>query len=202
VPDTAQGYTRRWREAMDPSRPTTKSIGPWTGQLSPTSAILFESSRALPNAGWCAFFANFGDAICHYRYGLIPQELERAPALLTSSVWTSYRAQFGATEIRRRRYEGERALDRLLEHFVAEGYQSGMGQKLIEIVGETLLDYELRSIYVLPTDLNALLASIGNPLISCDLDDEDADVSAMPAFDLNSPGHRELLADLLVPSGR
>ena len=117
-----------------------------------------------------------------------------------SSGWSHYRARFSNEEIRRRRYEGERALDRLLERFVREGYQAEMAEKLIEVVNTTLIDSDLRDVYVLPGDLARLLAHIGNPFADCDfmLDEEDGAAPAAPTFDLNAQGHREALAERLI----
>jgi len=161
---------------------------------------------------WCTFFADFGDAVCFYRYLRIPEELETMPtadelarlaptATLEPSTWGRYRARFSNEEIRRRRYEGERALDKLLERFVREGYQPDMAEKLIEIVATTLIDSDLRAVYVLPNDLSLLLANIGNPFAECDFmldEEEDGATPATPAFDLNAQGHRKALAERLI----
>jgi hypothetical protein len=162
---------------------------------------------------WCTFFADFGDAVCFYRYLRIPEELETMPtadelarlaptATLEPSTWGRYRARFSNEEIRRRRYEGERALDKLLERFVREGYQAEMAQKLMEIVATTLIDSDLRDVYVLPGDLALLLAHIGNPFAECDfMIEEDDATPASPAFDLNAEGHRQALAERLIEPG-
>jgi hypothetical protein len=116
--------------------------------------------------------------------------------------WSRYRSRFSTTEIRRRRYEGERALDKLLARFVREGYQPTLGQKLIEIVKAALIDFELREVYALPGDLAPLLEHVGNPLADYNVHDEaSAKASALP-FDLNAQGHREALAEHLVAGGR
>lgn len=188
------------------------TVAPWDEELSPTSCVIFESPRIIPMGEWCTFFADFGDAVCFYRYLRIPEELETMPtadelarlaptATLEPSTWGRYRARFSNEEIRRRRYEGERALDKLLERFVREGYQPDMAQKLIEIVATTLIDSDLRAVYVLPDDLSLLLANIGNPFAECDFmldEEEDGATPATPAFDLNAQGHRKALAERLI----
>ena len=188
------------------------TVAPWDEELSPTSCVIFESPRIIPMGEWCTFFADFGDAVCFYRYLRIPEELETMPtadelarlaptATLEPSTWGRYRARFSNEEIRRRRYEGERALDKLLERFVREGYQPDMAQKLIEIVATTLIDSDLRAVYVLPNDLSLLLANIGNPFAECDFmldEEEDGATPATPAFDLNAQGHRKALAERLI----
>ena len=113
--------------------------------------------------------------------------------------WSRYRSRFSATEIRRRRYEGERALDKLLRCFVQDGYQPDMRERLIEIVSATLIDFELREVYVLPGDLAAVLARFGNPLAEYpDSGTETSREMATLMFDLNARGHREALAEHLA----
>jgi hypothetical protein len=188
------------------------TVAPWDEELSPTSCVIVESPRIILMGEWCTFFADFGDAVCFYRYLRIPEELETMPtadelarlaptATLEPSTWGRYRARFSNEEIRRRRYEGERALDKLLERFVREGYQPDMAQKLIEIVATTLIDSDLRAVYVLPNDLSLLLVNIGNPFAECDFmldEEEDGATPATPAFDLNAQGHRKALAERLI----
>jgi hypothetical protein len=211
---TLKAYQQRWRDAMSPEVDCPHA--PWDDDLTPESCIIYESAQSMPASEGCSYFADFGNAISFFRYLRVPEELDftAAPLSLSAGVarpgsatetivanWNRYRARFSNEELRRRRYEGERALDRLLRRFVRDGYQPEMGEKLIEIVNTTLLDFELREVYVLPGDLDALLASFGNPLITCDVgDDEGADVAARsaPAFDLNAHGHREALAEHLI----
>jgi hypothetical protein len=205
---TPQTYQQRWQAAMTPEC----TVAPWDEGLSPTSCVIVEAPRIIPMGVWCTFFADFGDAVCFYRYLRIPEELETLPtgdelaqlasaSTLGPSRWGRYRARFSNEEIRRRRYEGERALDKLLERFVREGYQPDMAQKLIEIVATTLIDSDLHAVYVLPGDLSLLLAHIGNPFAECDFmldEEEDGATPAAPAFDLNAEGHRQALAERLI----
>lgn len=190
------------------------TVAPWDEELSPTSCVIFESPRVIPMGEWCTFFADFGDAVCFYRYLRIPDELETLPtgdadelaqlaptSTVESSQWGRYRARFSNEEIRRRRYEGERALDKLLERFVSEGYQPEMAQKLIEIVTTTLIDSDLHDVYVLPGDLSLLLEQCGNPFAECTFmldEEEDGAAGAAPAFDLNAQGHRKALEERLI----
>ncbi len=202
----AQEYQQRWQDTMTPEC----TVAPWDEKLSPTSCVIFESARSVSMGEWCTFFADFGDAVCFYRYLRIPEELETLPtgderdqlllaSALAPSRWGRYRARFSNEEIRRRRYEGERALDKLLERFVREGYQAEMAGKLIEIVATTLIDSDLVDVYGLPGDLARLLAQIGNPFADCDfMVDEDDGAPIAPNFDLNAQGHREALAERLI----
>lgn len=219
---TLQEYRQRWQDAMTPEC----TVAPWDEELSQTSCVIFESARSVALGEWCTYFADFGDAVCFYRHLRIPEELETlstaagdgdelaqlaqlasvaSVASLEPSGWSRYRARFSNEEIRRRRYEGERALDKLLERFVREGYQAEMAQKLIEIVATTLIDSDLLDVFVLPGDLPRLLAQIGNPFAECDFmiedEEEDSVTPASPAFDLNAEGHRQALAERLIEPG-
>lgn len=198
---TTNEYQRRWRDVMRPGC----VVAPWDEPLRATSCVIHESSRSLARHEGLPFFRDFGDAICFYRYHRIPDELDTVPtpgsdvaALLPDLArqgwsWRAYRMCYRTEEIRRRRYEGERALDKLLGRYVREGYQPDMGAKLIEIVHATLLDFEARAVYILPDDLGPLLAKVGNPLAGCPSGD-----GAAVAFDLNAAGHREALAEHLL----
>src|SRR5258708_30898146 len=200
---TIEEYRRRWEEATGPDGSATQ----WDEPLMPAACITYESPRSTPLGEGCNHFPDFGDAICFYRYLRIPEELDtttdedpslgdllRGFALLESS-WKRYRSRFSDEDIRRRRAAGERALDALLAHFVREGYQTVMGQRLIEIVDATLIDFELHEVYVLPEDIGALLERFGNPLADYDAYD-DVLTAAAPAtvFDLSNARHREASA--------
>lgn len=208
MPRTMKEYQHRWQDAIRPG--STKA--PWDEELTSESSIICEASRSTPLGEGRSYLPDFGDAICFYRYLRIPEELDTLPEsasdamaeLLPGSAmmelsWSRYRSCFSNEEIRRRRYEGERALDKLLGRFAREGYQPGMGEKLIEIVNIALIDFELREVYVLPGDLPALLERFGNPLANCVFSgDERHAVASAPVFDLNAQGHREALAEYLV----
>lgn len=211
MPRTVNEYQQRWRDAISPDC----TVAPWDEPFAPTSCVLYETAHVAPLGEGCMYLPDFGDAICFYRYLRIPHELDTAPAegldvagLLPDLAemgwsWSRYRSShFSTEEIRRRRNEGERALDKLLAHFVRDGYQPNMGAKLIGIVKATLIDFELLEVYVLPDDLDALLARFGNPLLGCfGCADQSLDEAAMPSFDLNTYGHREALAEYLVTHG-
>ena len=199
-PRTTHEYQQRWQNALK----SESAYAPWDEALTTTSCVIYESARFTPLRGGCVRFPDFGDLVCYYRYLRIPEELGASP-ILGSDVagllpdlaamgwgWSDSRPRLSMTELRRRRYEGERALDRLLARFACEGYHAAMGEKLIEIVGATLIDIELHAVYALPGDLPALLERFGSPF-SC---------GTTLAFDLNTPGHREALADHLAAVGQ
>jgi hypothetical protein len=210
---TTEEYRRRWGEATGPDGSGT----PWDEPLTPTACITYESARSTPMGEGCNHFPDVGDAICFYRFLRIPEELAttadevadlgdllRNFAVLEST-WKRCHSRFRFSDdaLRYRRADGERALDALLERFVHDGYQSGMGQRLLEIVNATLIDFELHEVYVLPEDLDALLARFGNPLANYEAyEDEAIAEAAAPTFDLRNPGHRAALAERLAEIGR
>ena len=201
VPKTMKEYQQRWRDAMHPDC----LLAPWDEPFSPTACVMYEASRSvLMNQGF-AYFADFGDAICYCRYHRIPDELsaELVPGSDVAGLlpdlarmgwnWKLYCARYSPEELRRRRYESERGLDKLLARYVKEGYQPAMSAKLIEIVNTALIDFELRAVYTLPDDLDGLLAHVGDPLTDWPCPDGETLI-----FDLNAPGHREALAERLM----
>jgi hypothetical protein len=199
-------YQQRWHDVMNPDC----ALAPWDEPLSAAACVIYEASRTLPMNQGLPYFSDFGDAVCFIRYHRIPEELDSALApgsdvagLLPDLArmgwnWKLYRARYSPEELRRRRYEGERALDRLLARYVEEGYQPWMGEKLLVIVNTTLIDFELRAVYTLPDDLDALLAHVGNPLDGWHCPEGEEGV----IFDLSAPGHREALAERLLAFGQ
>lgn len=210
MPRTVKEYRQRWQNALKPESVTA----PWDEELTPTSCVIRESTHSALIGDGCSYFADFGDAICFYRYLRIPEELDSAPAehldvpallpdlALKGWSWSRYRARFSVEEIRRRRAQGERALDGLLGRFVREGYRPAMAQRLIDIVNATLIDFQLRDVFVLPGDLEILLERVGNPLARYGSSSDEALAKATaPLFDLNAHGHREALAEHLIEMG-
>lgn len=203
---TVTEYQQRWRDVMNPDC----ALAPWDEPLSPTACVIYEASRTLPMNQGLPYFSDFGDAVCFIRYHRIREELDTAlipgsdvAGLLPDLArmgwnWKLYRARYSPEELRRRRYEGERALDKLLARYVKEGYQPWMGEKLLVIVNTTLIDFELRAVYTLPDDLDALLAHVGNPLDGWPFPEGEAGI----IFDLSAPGHREALAERLLAFGQ
>jgi hypothetical protein len=78
-----------------------------------------------------------------------------------------------------------------------------LSKRLRKIVNHSLLDFELHEVYIFPGDLEALLASFGNPLIDYDAFENDDEANAQaPAFDLNNPEHRAALKESIWMVGR
>lgn len=209
MPRTLKAYQQRWHNAVNPDANfPAGQVAPWDEELTPTSCVIYESSRSMPESEGCNYFLDFGDVICYYLHLRLPEEMDAAPTQ-PQSRWMRYRSRFMNEEIRRRHYEGARALDKLLRRFVCEGYQPALRDKLIEIVNGTLIDFELHEVYVLPGDLDALLRSFGNPLVLCDCDDDGVSGTSSPtttmttpAFDLSAQGHREALAEHLIAGSK
>lgn len=212
MPRTANEYQQRWQEMMNPESVTT----PFDEGFTPTTCVVYETSRSMPMGGGCSYFPDFGDAICFYRYLRIPEELDIAPAPMDEDTvirsphlapsqwsWSRYRSRFSNGEIRQRRAAGECALDALLDQFVREGYRPAMGQMLIEIVNAALIDFALHEVYVLPDDLSVVLRRFGNPLATRESAWGHSIVGdAGCTLDLTASGHREALAEHLAGISR
>lgn len=218
MPRTMKEYQQRQEAGA-----TQSMTAPWgEEEFGVMACVIYQSARSTPMGDGCTGFADFGDAICFFRYQSIPEELatkdtedaedademsadlaRELPGLaMMEASWKRYRSRFTNEEIRRRRDVGERALDELLERFVREGYRPEMKQTLIEIVNAALIDFELHEVFVLPGDLEALLDQFGNPLADYEAyDDEQAAEAAAPKFDLNNPVHRQALAEHLAEVG-
>jgi hypothetical protein len=117
--------------------------------------------------------------------------------------WEHRRPKLSDDELLTRRIAAEQLLDALLEEFVEQGYQTGMSEHLQEIVNESLIDFELDNVYVFPGDLDALLSSLGNPLVDYDAFETEEEAEAYaPEFDLNNPEHRAALKESILMAGR
>jgi hypothetical protein len=117
---TISEYRSRWVAATGPDGGGT----PWDESLTPTACITYESARSTPMGEGCNHFADFGDAICFYRFLHIPEELAttadevadlgdllRNFAVLEST-WKRYRSssRFSDDALQYRRAEGERSM--------------------------------------------------------------------------------------------
>jgi hypothetical protein len=209
-----QEYHERWQRAMREMR-----IGdlPWDTDVTIESCVIFESAHSTPMGEGATAFPDFGDAICFYRYLRVPEELEpQEPRKHSSDVdnllpglalmeqsWERRRPKLTNAQLRSRRTAAEQALDDLLEEFVQQGYRAEMSKRLREIANDSLLDFELHEVFVLPGDLDALFSFLGNPLAAYEAyENEDEAEAHAPAFDLNNPEHREALKEHLQIVGR
>lgn len=206
-----QEYHERWQRAM---RETHIGDPPWDADVTIESCVIFESAHSTPMGEGATAFPDFGDAVCFYRYLRVPEELE--PQEHSSNVanllpglasmeqsWERQRPKLTNAQLRSRLTAAEQALDDLLEELVQWGYRAEMSKRLREIVSDSLLDFELHEVFVLPGDLDALFSFLGNPLAAYEAyeNEEEAEAHA-PAFDLNNPAHREALKEHLQIVGR
>ncbi len=206
-----QEYHERWQRAMWETR-----IGDplWDADVTIESCVIFESAHSTPMGEGATAFPDFGDAICFYRYLRVPEELEPQehsshvdnllPKLASmEQSWERQRPKLTNAQLRSRLTVAEQALDDLLEEFVQQGYRAEMSKCLWETVNDSLLDFELHEVFVLPGDLDALFSFLGNPLAAYEAyeNEEEAEAHA-PAFNLNNPAHREALKEHLQIVGR
>ncbi|HEU5369132.1 MAG TPA: hypothetical protein VFU69_11735 [Ktedonobacterales bacterium] len=129
--------------------------------------------------------ADFGDAVCWWRYQGIQDEFGRDDTLLSPQSLA-------------RKETAQQELDALLERYVREGYQQGMGKEFIAAVKRSFREWELLTVYSLPEDLPRLLEDRGYPHVPEDERDEDAAAEDMPAFDFDNPEHCRALENSLV----
>jgi len=187
---------------------------PWDADMTIESCVIFESAHSTPMGEGATAFPDFGDAICFYRHLRVPEELEPRehssdvdnllPGLASmEQSWERRRPKLTNAQLRSRLTAAEQALDDLLEELVQRGYRAEMSKRLREIVNDSLLDFELHEVFVLPGDLDALFSFLGNPLAAYEAyeNEEEAEAHA-PAFDLNNPEHREALKEHLQIVGR
>ncbi len=181
------------------------------------SCVIFESAHSTPMGECMTALPDFGDAICYYRYYRVPDELKpQEPREHSSDIdallpglaileqsWERRRPKLSDDELHARCTAAEQALDDLLGEFVQQGYRTEMSTRLREIVNYALFDFELHDVYVLPTDMEALLSFLGNPLADYDAyeSEEEAEAHA-PVFDLNNPEHRAALKESIYMVGR
>ena len=206
-----QEYHERWQRAM---RETRIGDPPWDADVTIESCVIFESAHSTPLGEGATAFPDFGDAVCFYRYLRVPEELEPqehsphvdnlSPKLaIMEQSRERHRPKLTNAQLRSRLTAAEQALDDLLAEFVQQGYRAEMSKCLWETVNDSLLDFELHEVFVLPGDLDALFSFLGNPLAAYEAyeNEEEAEAHA-PAFDLNNPEHREALKEHLQIVGR
>ncbi len=186
MPETVEAYHQRWQKVIEPA-PGPKDY-PWGDErITRTSCVLFEAAVHSAVGGGEGFITlpDFGDAICLYRYLHLRDEFASEDKLLSP-------------EDLARKETAQRELDALLERYVHEGYQQGMGEEFIAAVERSFRERELLTVYSLPEDLPRLLADRNYPHVPEDEKDEDADAEHLPAFDFDNPEHCRALENSLV----
>ena len=213
MPKTVDEYVRRWETV---AAGTEVDGLPYDAELTPQSALFFQSARSTPMGEGIWNMPDFGDAICFFRYVEIPDDLEppktstpaqaEAQAELAATLpglalleasWERRRPKTTEEQLLARQRRAEEALDALLADYVREGYQPEMANRLRQTVNAAMLDWEVEEIWILPDDLSELLEFSGNPLTDHypyedEEDQQEAEASA-PTFDLNEPAHRAAL---------
>ncbi len=212
---SSQEYHKRWQRASQ--APQLGDL-PWDEDVTMETCVIFESAHSSPMSEGATAFPNFGDAICWYRYNRVPDELEPTEPHERSSDrdvilpvgmeiverrWEHRRLKLTDNQLLERRVKAEQALDELLDEFVQHSYRAEMSKHLQDIVNNSLLDFELHEVFVLPGDLDSLLTFVSNPLADYDAyeTEEEAEAHA-PAFDLNNPEHRAALKESIWMVGR
>jgi len=185
-----QEYHVRWQQAMQQLNLSEMVEDP---ELTDESCVIFESGGSSPMDEGMLPFPDFGDAICYYRYYRLPKEFEPPEPQEQNQ---RRRSNLTKDELRARLTAATQALDSLLEEFVQRGYRAEMSNRLQDIVNHSSLDLHLFEVYVLPSDLDALLHYVGNPLVNYDAYETEEEAEAhSPAFDLNNPEHRAALKE-------
>lgn len=140
------------------------------------------------------FVDDFGYAVgyCHQRLleELTPPDQRGGDESVEQ--WWRMRSAFDPAALAATWALADDALTTLLETFIADGYSQALSERLREIVNTYGLDLELGEIYVLPQDLNALLAQVGNPFVWWD-DAIERPEQERETFDFGDARHRAML---------
>ena len=136
--------------------------------------------------GGSLLFSHFGDIICYALFKYIS-------ASLTDLEAQSQRDPSGDSRLANL-LAAEQTLDDLLGEYLDQGYRTGMKGRLQEVVNNARTQLEVDEVFILPDDLAALFSSVGNPFVDYGEYEsgEEAEVNA-PAFDWNTPSHRDAL---------
>lgn len=209
--DTVEEYARRWRPVVDLDLDMLVGV-----EVTPRSVVILETARSTPMGEGAFVLRDFGDAICFYRYFRVPYDLniedetqpspdadlaDMLPGLaMIQESWEQRRPHETTAQLRARLERALQALDALLAEYTRDGFNANMPERLQVIVNTAMIDFELDTVFVMPDDLEALLTSLGNPLVDYDSDDDDPE-SAAPAFDLTNPAHREALREEIESFG-
>lgn len=204
---SVQGYRGIWQQ---------ESNKWWDANIVTSEACVFFELGDGPTV--CNAFADFGHAICYYRYlqtaeDQLPlseetSELFDFAPMLAGLKGVHERFNPSAGRLSREKVlalwqETERELDTLLVEFVEQGYRPEMSERLRTIVNNSVTPWLLEKIFILPDDLEAVLEFVGNPLINeDDYETEEEAKAHAPAFDLDNPEHRDALGERICEIGQ
>lgn len=122
-----------------------------------------------------------------------PEESAGPEESATLARWSRARARLAPDKLAVRWRATRRALAALRQQTAEAGYAPALAERLREVVQRYGLDFELGAVYVLPEDLVALLARVGDPFVWWDDAIERPEQERMP-FDYANPAHRAILA--------
>lgn len=163
-------------------------------RLIPGTCVLETLSMVRDTNTRYIFVDDFGYAVgyCHQRLleDLTPPDQRGSDESLGR--WWSMRSAFDPATLAASAAAADAALTVLLEAFIAEGYSHALSERLREIVNTYGLDLELGEIYVMPQDITALLAHVGNPFVWWD-DAIERPEQERESFDFADPRHRAIL---------
>lgn len=186
---TVDQYARAW-ERKGATAPRLNS------RLIPGASVLETLSMVVSPSMRYAFVDDFGYAVSYcldrLRHDLTPpDEQEDADSV---ERWWRMRSAFTSAELAAFWVAAEKGLTDVLQSFVLDGYSRSLGDRLREVVNAYGLDLELGEIYVIPQDLPALLARLGNPLVWWDDDIERLPELEQQPFNFADMRHRTILA--------
>lgn len=154
---TACEYLRAWKRADTGSLCLNRRLVPGTCVLEILSMVVSPDLRYV-------FVDDFGYAVSYCRRRLwedLTPPYERGSDESVER-WRRLRAAFSLDELTSAWTAADAAFAELLEAFIAAGYSCELGDRLREIVFAYSLDLELGEIFVLPRDIEAILAHVGD----------------------------------------
>lgn len=157
---TAYEYLRAWERAEASAPHLNSRLIRGTCVLETLSMVVDPDLRFV-------FVDDFGYATSYCRHRLWEDLTPPDERGSDESVerWFHMRSAFSAGELADAWVAADAAFSELLDAFIAGGYSSALASRLREIVNTYGLDLELGEIYVLPKDIQALLARADDPAI-------------------------------------
>ncbi len=157
---TAYEYLRAWERAEASSPHLNSRLIRGTCVLETLSMVVDPDLRFV-------FVDDFGYAASYCRRRLWEDLTPPDQRGSDESVerWRRMRSAFLASDLADAWSAADAAFSDLLDSFIANGYSRALADRLREIVNTYGLDLELGEIYVLPQDIQALLARTGESVV-------------------------------------
>jgi hypothetical protein len=186
---TVREYLRAW-ERVGASSPRLNS------RLVPGACVLETLSMVATPDQRYVFVDDFGYAVSYCRRRLWEDLLPPYERGSDEPVerWHRLRSAFSLDELADAWTAADAALSALLRAFIADGYSYALGDRLREIVNTYALDLELGEVYVLPQDLQALLAQAGYLTVVRQQEVAKAPATKRQAFNFTDSRRRAALA--------